>query len=234
MGQEEMQAVNIKGTDNLLREAKANAPTHFQIWVVSSASISVPGYSYYRDSKRVQEKIIRGSGIEWASFRPTLVYGVGDFRHTAPLLRKCAQQGGTYWIPHHGMARINPVHVEDVVDAVIKYFGFERGIDCVYELAGPAGISYNDFIDMTIAAAGGTIKRRNIPKKLADSVIFLKGLFTDTTEARRASTYFNLHHEHDISNASGELDWKPRPYAQGIVEVAQGDWWKAEAPVGAR
>jgi NADH dehydrogenase len=233
-GETEMQAVNIKGTDNLLREAKANAPAHFQIWVISSAAISVPGYSYYRDSKRVQEKLIRGSGIDWASFRPTLVYGVGDFRHTAPLLRRCAQHGGTYWVPHHGLAKINPVHVEDVVDAVVRYFGFKRGIDCVYELAGPAGISYNQFIDLTIAAAGGTIKRRNIPKKLADSVIFVKGLFTDTTEERRASTYFNLHHEHDITNAAFELDWKPRPYAEGIRQVAQGDWWRAEAPASAR
>ena len=44
------------------------------------------------DSKRVQEKLIRGSGFEWASFRPTLVYGVGDYRHTAPLLRRCARR----------------------------------------------------------------------------------------------------------------------------------------------
>jgi nucleoside-diphosphate-sugar epimerase len=233
LGQEEMQRVNIKGTEALLSEAKRRAPKHFNIWVISSAAITVPGYSYYRDSKRVQEKIIRGSGIDWASFRPTLVYGVGDTRHTAPLLRRCAQQGGTLWVPHHGLARVNPVHVEDVVDAVIRFFGFERGIDCVYELAGPAGIPYNEFIDLTIAAAGGKIRRRNVPKKVVDSYIFLKGLFTDVTEARRASTYFNLHHEHDISNALHELDWKPRPYAQGIREVAQagnGDWWRRAAP----
>ena len=226
LGQEEMQRVNIKGTEALLAEAKRRAPKHFNIWVISSAAITVPGYSYYRDSKRVQEKIIRGSGIDWASFRPTLVYGVGDTRHTAPLLRRCARQGGTLWIPHHGLSKVNPVHVEDVVDAVIRFFDFERGIDCVYELAGPAGIPYNEFIDLTIAAAGGTVKRRNIPKKVVDSFIFVKGLFTDVTEERRASTYFNLHHEHDISNALHELDWKPRPYAQGIREVAQGDWWR--------
>lgn len=228
---EEMQAVNIKGTEALLAEAKANAAEGFQFWVVSSAVIGAPVYSYYRDSKRVQEKLIRGSGIEWASFRPTLVYGVGDFRHTAPLLRKCAARKGTYWVPHDGRSKINPVHVEDVVDAVIKYFDFERGVDCCYELAGPEGISYNDFVDSTIAAAGGGIKRRNIAKKWADRAIFLKGLFTDATEDRRASAYFNLHHEHDITNATFELDWHPRSYAEGIRQVAEGDWWR-EAPAG--
>jgi NADH dehydrogenase len=236
LGEDLMQKVNIQGTDALLNEARAHAPENFRIWVVSSAVIGVAAYSYYRDSKRVQEKIIRGSGIEWASFRPTLVYGVGDWRHTAPLLRRCAKPGGTMWIPHHGLSKINPVHVEDVVEAVIKFFDFERGVDCCYELAGPEGIPYNEFIDLTVQAAGGGIKRRNISKKWADRAIFLKGLFTDVTEDRRSSTYFDLHHEHDITNAVYELDWHPRPYSVGIREVAQGehgDWWRQEQPAGA-
>jgi nucleoside-diphosphate-sugar epimerase len=228
-----MRAVNIGGTEALLAEAKASAPKSFQIWVISSAVIGAPVYSYYRDSKRVQEKLIRGSGIGWASFRPTLVYGVGDHRHTAALLRRCGARRGTIWVPHDGLSKINPVHVDDVVDAVLKFFHFDRGVDCVYELAGPFGIAYNEFIDLTIAAAGGKVKRRNIPKKWADRFIFVKGLFTDTTQDRRASAYFNLHHEHDITNATYELGWKPRSYADGIREVAQGSWWKDDAALRA-
>ncbi|MFM7296135.1 MAG: NAD-dependent epimerase/dehydratase family protein [Planctomycetota bacterium] len=228
LGDELMQKINIQGTTHLLDAARREAAKDFQIWIISSAVIGAPVYSYYRDSKRVQEKLIKGSGFEWASFRPTLVYGVGDYRHTAPLLRRCAAQRGSYWVPHDGLSKINPVHVEDAVDAVMRYFAFERGIDCVYELAGPAGIAYNDFVDLTIAAAGGKLRRRNIPKKWADRLIFLKGLFTDNTADRRASAYFNLHHEHDITNAKFELGWEPRTYAQGIREVAAGDWWRED------
>ncbi len=226
--EEELQKVNVRGTEALIEEAKRTGNAKFKIWVVSSAVIGAPVYSYYRDTKRIQEKLIRGSGIEWASFRPTLVYGVGDVRHTAPLLRRCAKQGGTMWIPHSGKSKINPVHVEDVVDAVLRFFDFERGVDCCYELAGPAGISFNEFIDQTIQAVGGRVKRRNIPKKWADKLIFLKGLVSDNTRERRASAYFTLHHEHDITNATFELDWKPRSYAEGVRQVAQGDWWKHE------
>ena len=227
---EEMRAINIGGTENLLEEAKRNASNDFRFWVVSSAVIGAPVYSYYRDTKRIQEKIIKAERFEWASFRPTLVYGVGDYRHTAPLLRKCAAKSGRYTIPHDGLSRINPVHVDDVVDAVIKFFDFDRGVDCQYELAGPGGISYNEFIDLTIAAVGGGVKRRNISKKWADMAIFLKGLFTDVTEERRASAYFSLHHEHDIQNAVDELGWQPRTYAEGIRQVAQvSDWWKHDA-----
>jgi nucleoside-diphosphate-sugar epimerase len=225
----EMRAVNIGGTESLLNEAKRAAVPGFQLWVISSAVIGAPVYSYYRDSKRVQEKLIRGSGLAWASFRPTLVYGVGDYRLTAPFLRNCARKSGTIWVPHDGLSKINPVHVEDVVDAVLRFFDFDRAVDCVYELAGPAGIPYNEFLDLTISAAHGGVKRRNIPKKWADRFIFVKGLFTDVTDDRRASAYFNLHHEHDISNAVFELGWSPRGYRAGIAEVAAGDWWKSEA-----
>ena len=225
---EEMRAVNVVGTDNLIAEARANAAKGFEFWIVSSAVIGTPTYSYYRDSKRVQEKIIRGSGIPWVSFRPTLVYGVGDYRHTAAILRAYSKQSGTVWVPHEGKSKINPVHVDDVIDAMLRYFDFDRGVDCVYELAGPEGIAFNDFIDTTMKAAGGKMKRRNLPKKWVDRIIFLKGFFTDTTEDRRGSAYFTLHHDHDITNAKLELGWVPRPYAKGIAEVAQGDWWREE------
>lgn len=231
LGDEAMRAVNVAGTEALLEEAKRQGldkRPDFEIWVVSSAVIGAPVYSYYRDSKRIQEKIIRGSGINWTSFRPTLVYGRGDYRHTAPFLRNCARPKGTIWVPHDGKSKLSPVHVEDVVDAVLRYFDFERGVDCCYELAGPSGIAYNDFLDLTIAAVGGGVKRRNIPKKWVDRLIFLKGLFKDTTQDRRASAYFTLHHQHDITNATSELGWQPRSYAEGIREVAAGDWWRSE------
>jgi NADH dehydrogenase len=229
LSDEELRAVNIGGTEALLAEATRaghGGYGEFEIWVVSSAVIGAPVYSYYRDTKRIQEKLIRGCGINWTSFRPTLVYGVGDMRHTAPLLRQCGASKGTIWVPHDGKSKINPVHVEDVVDAVLRFFHYDRGVDCCYELAGPQGVPYNQFLDAAIAAAGGKVKRRNIPKVWADRAIFLKGLFTDVTEDRRASAYFMLHHQHDITNAVEELGWSPRPYVQGIKEVAEGDWWR--------
>jgi len=226
---DEMRAITVGGTEGLLEDAVRqglNKREEFEIWIVSSAVIGAPVYSYYRDTKRIQEKIIRGSGINWTSFRPTLVYGVGDYRHTATLLRKCAAQSGKFLIPHDGLSRINPVHVDDVVDAILRFEQYDRGVDCCYELAGPEGLTYNEFVDITISAAGGKVVRRNMSKKWADRLIFLKGLFTDVTEDRRASAYFTLHHEHDISNAVDELGWQPRPYTEGIRQVAEGDWWR--------
>lgn len=225
-----LQTVNVAGTENLVAEAEANAPEHFMFINVASAVIGVPVYSYYRDSKRVQEKIVRGSSLRWTSFRPTLVYGRGDYRHTAPLLRKCGAQKGTYWVYHEGLSKLNPVHVDDLVDAIVRVFDYERGREDfrVFEIAGPAGVSFNDFVDMTIAATGGKVKRRNLKRRWVERVILLKGFFKDVTKERRGAGYFSLHHDHDITAAREELGWEPRPYSEGVLEVAAGDWWRED------
>lgn len=234
-GDDVLQTVNVTGTENLVAEAEKNAPEHFQFINVASAVIGVPVYSYYRDSKRVQEKIVRGSSLRWTSFRPTLVYGRGDYRHTAPLLRKCGAQKGSYWVYHEGLSKLNPVHVEDLVEAIVRVFDYERGREDfrVFEIAGPEGVSFNDFVDLTIEATGGKVKRRNVPRRWVERAILLKGLFKDVTKERRGAGYFSLHHDHDITAAREELGWEPRPYREGVVDIAEGDWWKEDrAPTG--
>ena len=114
---------------------------------------------------------------------------------------------------------------------MLRKFAFSRQVDCIYELAGPDGIQYNQFIDATIRACGGTVSRRNIPKKWADMAIMLKGLFKDVTNERRASAYFLLHHEHDITNARVELGWEPR--FQNIRPIVESAWaWHVKNPHG--
>jgi nucleoside-diphosphate-sugar epimerase len=178
----------------------------------------------------VQEKIVRGSSLRWMSFRPTLVYGRGDYRHTAPLLRKCGAPKGTYWVWHEGLSKLNPVHVDDLVDAIERSLHYERGREDfrVFEIAGPYGISFNDFVDVTVKATGGGVKRRNVPRRWVERAILVKGLFKDVTKERRGAGYFSLHHDHDITAAREELGWEPRPYSEGVLEVAAGDWWRAE------
>jgi NADH dehydrogenase len=225
-----LQTVNVAGTEALVAEAERNAAERFQFINVASAVIGVPVYSYYRDSKRVQEKIVRGSTVRWTSFRPTLVYGRGDFRHTAPLLRKCGAQKGSYWVYHEGLSMLNPVHVDDLVEAIVRVFDYERGKEDfrVFEIAGPAGVSFNDFLDLTIAATGGKVRRRNIPRRWVERAILFKGLFKDVTKERRGAGYFSLHHDHDITAAREELGWEPRPYHEGVLEITSTDWWKEE------
>ena len=229
---EQMQLVNVKGSENLVAEARAQrTPDNFQFVVVSSAVIGVPVYSYYRDSKRVQEKIFRASQFPWVSFRPTLVYGVDDMRHTAPLLRRCAEPKGTYWIFHEGLSKINPVHVDDMVDAIVRFFDYDRGKEDyrIFEIAGPAGIPFNQFVDTVIEATGGGVKRRNIPRRWVERITTFLHIFKDMTKARRGAGYFSLHHEHNILPAQEELGWQPRPFAEGLKDITATDWWREQS-----
>ena len=216
-----MQAVNVTGSEHLMAEARNSAtPQDLQFVIISSAVIGVPVYSYYRDSKRVQEKIFRGSEFPWVSFRPTLVYGIGDHRHTAPLLRRCAAPKGSYWVPHEGLSKLNPVHVDDLIDAVVRFFGYERGQEDyrVFEIAGPYGISFNDFVDTVIEVTGGGVKRRNVPRRWVERAITFLQLFKDMTKQRRGAGYFSLHH-----GTIRPARTRPGAVLEGIAGHA-GDW----------
>ncbi len=123
---------------------------------------------------------------------------------------------------------LNPVHVDVLVEAIVRVFDYERGKEDfrVFEIAGPAGVSFNDFLDLTIAATAGKVRRRNIPRRWVERAILLKGLFKDVTKERRGAGYFSLHHDHDITAAREELKWEPRPYREGVLEITADDWWK--------
>ena len=138
-----------------------------------TAAATTMAASYWK-SMPIRSQAGGGYSIEWASFRPTLVYGVGDYRHTAPLLRKCGQPKGTFWVPHDGKSKINPVHVEDVVEAVdrfdldfVQLHGDERGEEwgrlpvrlIETRIAGPSGLPERRFpgaawADLLDAGAG--------------------------------------------------------------------------------
>ena len=116
----------------------------------------------------------------------------------------------------------------------MRFFSFERGHEDyrIYEIAGPAGISFNDLSTSRSRPLAARVKRRNIPRRWVERAIFLKGLFKDVTKERRGAGYFSLHHEHDIRPAISELKWTPRTFAEGIQDVVEGDWWRSDDHAG--
>jgi NADH dehydrogenase len=71
--EDDYERINIRGTENILNEAKRSGVTHFIH--ISSASVLYPKTTAYSLSKRVGERLVRESGVSFTIVRPTLVYG---------------------------------------------------------------------------------------------------------------------------------------------------------------
>jgi uncharacterized protein YbjT (DUF2867 family) len=109
------------------------------------------GQSHYLASRGTAEARVKGSGLDWTLFEPSVMFGVGDglFTRFADLLRT------TPVLPLAcPEARFAPVYVGDVVEAMLRALDDRATIGEVYELYGPEIFTLYDIVRMTARQLG--------------------------------------------------------------------------------
>ncbi|TWI06828.1 complex I NDUFA9 subunit family protein [Aerolutibacter ruishenii] len=109
------------------------------------------GESHYLQSRGRAEAKVRGSGLEWTIFRPSVIAGPGDglFCRFDKLL------GAAPVLPvARGHARFQPVWVEDVAEAYARALTDAGSIGQVYELVGPDVLTLAEIVRLTAQARG--------------------------------------------------------------------------------
>src|SRR6185295_18247234 len=108
--------VNARGTETLVEASRAAGITDFLF--ISSIAVTFPdlgGYPY-ADAKLAAERSVRESGLRFLIVRPTIILGPG-----APILEALGKLATlpVAILPGNGRASIEPVHVDDVADALV-------------------------------------------------------------------------------------------------------------------
>lgn len=145
--------VNAGGTDALLKVSKALGVPRFLF--VSSIAVTFPnqhGY-HYALAKAQAEQAVRDSGLRFLIVRPTMILGRGS-----PLL-SALQKLATLPVavlPGRGSARVQPVHVDDVVVAILAAIQADAFAGEVVEVGGPTIVPVEDLLRRIRAARLGT------------------------------------------------------------------------------
>jgi NADH dehydrogenase len=129
-------AMKASGTPRLLQMSALNAGH---------------GESHYLQSRGRAEAKVRGSGLQWTIFRPSVIAGPGDglFCRFDKLL------GMAPVLPiARGHARFQPVWVEDVSEAYARALNDPASIGHVFELVGPDELSLAQIVRLTAQARG--------------------------------------------------------------------------------
>lgn len=168
------------------------------------------------------EESALGSPLPWTLLRPTMIYGPGEDRN---LSRLAAYLRRRRWVPVCGDGRAlqQPLHVEDLVEALLAAARSPAALRRSYDLAGPEPLSYNALIDQVGAALGISARRIHLPLSLV-----LAGLWV----ARKAGLGPDLEPEQflrlqedkhcSIEAARAELGFAPRPLAAGLAQIYGG------------
>lgn len=155
-GEEAPEEVHRRGTENLARESVDAGVERFIY--VSALGARPHGSPFFR-AKYAAEEEVRHAELESVVLRPAVVYGEGD-RFTSELRSMLL---GLPVLPVFGSPdfRLQPVSIEDVVEALcqaVERPAFEAE---VFELGGPAPLRFAEIVGAVAKAvgAGGRILR---------------------------------------------------------------------------
>ena len=145
--------VNALGTDALIDACRrAGVP---RVLFVSSIAVSFgdqTGY-HYAVAKASAEQTVRRSGLRVAIVRPTMVFGAGSPVETA--LSKLALLP-LLVVPGTGRVRVQPVHVDDLVQCLIEVIARDLFDGGTFEVGGPDVLTVEALLQAIRLGRGGT------------------------------------------------------------------------------
>ncbi len=153
--------LHVAGTRNLLEAAKAaGIRRHLQM---SALGTRPDATSNYHRSKYQAEELVRGSGLDYTIFRPSIVFGPKD-----AFVNKLAGYIRSFpAVPviGDGRYRLQPIAADDVARCFVQALEMPQTMGKTYELCGPDRLPYNELLD-TIGRVLGKRQVRKLPNPL--------------------------------------------------------------------
>lgn len=175
------------------------------------------------EAVRAGEDAFARAGLPGVMLHPSMIYGAPDDRNVNRLLR-LVRARRVVPLPDGGRHRVQPVFVDDVVDAFVAALERENAPGPPIVVAGPEPITYAEMVRACAAACGRRVTIVPVPARLliaaarASAALGLALPF-DAAEIRRATEDKAF----DIGPLRARLGVTPRPFAEGLrLKCARG------------
>jgi len=119
----------------------------------------------YHQTKWAAEEAVRGSGLVWTVFRPSVIYGPGD--GFVNLFERMSRRSPVLPVIGRGTALLQPVAVECVAKAFARSLACEAAIDKVYDLCGPDRLTLPQILQTILQITGRRRWILRIPRAFA-------------------------------------------------------------------
>jgi len=173
-----------------------------------------------RPQRERAEALVRSSGLEWTVLRPTMIYGTPRDRNVSRLIRLVLRCPVIPVVAARAWQQ--PVHVEDVADAVTAVLSAEQTIGRAYNLAGREPLTLLDLVRETIAATGRTRIVVPLPVgpvraavRLYNAVARRPWLTVEQVGRLQEDKHF------DCSDARNSFGFAPRSFRDGVRAEVQ-------------
>jgi len=171
------------------------------------------------DEVRDAAQVLQDSILPWVLLHPAMIYGAAgenNVQRMAALIRRFH----IVPLPGGGKSLIQPIHINDVAEAVLRATdkpGLKRA---VIHLGGPEAVPYYEFLRAIADASGTWVKVPSLPVSLlrlaAGMTAFVPGIpkITDAEVLRLMEDK-----DVDVKEMKDVLGVTPRPLKQGLKET---------------
>ena len=171
------------------------------------------------------EQRIQDSGLKWTILRPTMIYGAPGDRNLSRLLLLLGRTP-VMPVPGGGGRLQQPVHVADLAGAVLNAVQRPETAGRIYDVAGPEPLTFATLLRESAAAAGR--RPRLVPLPLTPVIAVTRcyerlARRCHCSARIRAEQWQRLAEDKAfaIDDAVRDLDYAPRPFAEGIRDEAE-------------
>jgi len=104
-----------------------------------------------REAEYATAKSCKRLDISWTIFRPTLIYGKGTDQNIS-FIMSMIRNFGFFPVAGDGFALRQPVHADDLAQAVLGVLKKEKTFDRAYNLSGGETLAYRDMVERIFAS----------------------------------------------------------------------------------
>lgn len=160
---------------------------------------------------------LQSSSLPWVLLHPTMIYGAegeANVQRMAALIKRFH----IVPLPGGGRSMIQPIHVQDVVEAVMRVIARPGLRNAAIHLGGPEAIPYWKFLQEIAEAAGSWVKVVPLPLALLRMAARLTALVPGVPVIKDAEV-LRLQEDKavDISGMEETLKLSPRPLKEGLA-----------------
>jgi NADH dehydrogenase len=155
--------VHVRGTRNVVAAAREQGVNRFVH--MSALGTRQNAVSRYHRTKWEAEEIVRGSGLEFTIFRPSLIFGPRDM--FVNLFAKMIRLSPVVPVLGRRDASFQPVAIETVASAFVKSLTETAAIHGTFDLAGPETLTMSEIIDQISAVMKRKRLKVNVPAAVA-------------------------------------------------------------------
>ena len=162
------------------------------------------------------ESWLKAEGIPFTSFRPTYIYGPGNYNPIEKWFFDRITNNRSIPVPFDGQIITQLGHVSDLADAISKSLQTDKAINQIYNCSGSNAITFKGLIETAILATGNKVCDFDIrsfdPSKLNPKARKVFPL--------RMSNFYT-----DISKIKQDLSWEPRfDLLNGLIDSFENDY----------